>query len=92
MIDDVKRAKLAEDLMNNAVLREALDTLDKEIVDTWQECPARDAEGKEELWKLMKTSKKFRAIIFAYIQAGKLPRLTETTFGQKIAEKLRRTA
>lgn len=75
MMDDKKRAERAAELLNNEVLGMALDVLEKEVVTLWEQCPARDKEGKEELWRLYKTSKKFRGVIMGYIQAGKLARL-----------------
>lgn len=80
MMDDVLRAKLAADLLANDVLLQALDVLEKEVVDLWGDCPTRDKEGKEELWRLYKTSKKFRTVLMQYVQAGKLPRLQATPF------------
>ena len=36
------------------------------------ECPARDKEGKEALWQLIKTARKFRGVLQGYVQTGKL--------------------
>ena len=35
-------------------------------------CPARDHEGREQLWMLYKISKKFRGLLDGYVQTGKL--------------------
>lgn len=79
-MDDVIRAKLAADLLGNDVLKQALDVIENEIVELWGDCPTRDKEGKEELWRLYKTAKKFRGVLTGYVQAGKLPRLQATPF------------
>ena len=63
---------MAFSLAENELLNEALDAIDKEVMEQWIECPARDKEGKEALWQLIKTSRKFRSILNGYIQSGKL--------------------
>lgn len=69
---DQDRGALALGLLENELLKEALDAIDKEVTEQWIECPARDKEGKEALWQLIKTSRKFRSILNGYIQSGKL--------------------
>ena len=62
----------AMSLLENELLREALDAIDAEVMEQWIDCPARDKEGKEALWQLIKTSRKFRSILTGYIETGKL--------------------
>jgi hypothetical protein len=66
------KAALALSLAENELLNEALDAIDKEVMEQWINCPARDKEGKEALWQLIKTSRKFKAILTGYIESGKL--------------------
>ena len=66
------KGHLAFSLAENELLNEALEAIDKEVMEQWIECPARDKEGKEALWQLIKTSRKFRSILNGYIQSGKL--------------------
>jgi hypothetical protein len=63
---------LALSLAQNELLTEALDAIDSEVMEQWIECPARDKEGKEALWQLIKTSRKFRSLLTGYINSGKL--------------------
>lgn len=65
------RGLRARELLENEVLKEALDGLEKEVVQMWGDCPMRDQEGKEALWQLYKTTQKFRALLMGYIEAGK---------------------
>jgi hypothetical protein len=69
-----QRAARAADLLSNEVLGLALDAIESEVILAWENCPARDKDGQEELWRLYKTSKKFRGVLLGYIQAGKLER------------------
>jgi len=62
----------AMSLLENELLQEALDAIDAEVMEQWIACPARDKEGKEALWQLIKTSRKFRSILTGYIESGKL--------------------
>jgi hypothetical protein len=66
------KGALAMSLAENALLNEALDAIDKEVMEQWVNCPARDKDGKEALWQLIKTSRKFRSILTGYIESGKL--------------------
>ncbi len=66
------KGHLAFSLAENELLNEAMDAIDKEVMEQWIECPARDKEGKEALWQLIKTSRKFRSILTGYIESGKL--------------------
>jgi hypothetical protein len=66
------RGQRAQRLLDDELLREALDAIESEVVRQWENCPARDSEGKEALWQLMKTSKKFRGLLTGYVQTGRL--------------------
>ena len=72
LMAEVDRGRLALSLSENELLNEALDAIDKEVMEQWIECPARDKEGKEALWQLIKTSRKFRGVLTGYIESGKL--------------------
>lgn len=66
------RGHRASDLLENDLLQEALSAIEAEVVEQWAACPARDKDGKEALWQLMKTAQKFRAILTGYVETGKL--------------------
>lgn len=68
------RGDRAQELLRDDVLLGALDAIEKECVEAWEQCPARDAEGKEMAWQLFKTSKKFRSLLTGYVETGKLAR------------------
>ena len=73
---DQTRGWKAQQLLDNDPLGEALSAIESEVVAQWEQCPARDKEGKEALWQLYKTAKKFRSLLNGYVQTGKLA--TET--------------
>ncbi len=72
LLEQQSRGQTALQLLENELLKEALDAIDREVMEQWVACPARDKEGKEALWQLIKTSRKFREILLGYIDTGKL--------------------
>lgn len=76
LVSEEMRGHNAAMLLDNDLLKEALAAIDKEVMEQWINCPARDKDGKEALWQLIKTSRKFKDILTGYIETGKLA--TET--------------
>ena len=72
LLEQQSRGQTALHLLENELLKEALAAIEKEVTEQWIACPARDKEGKEALWQLIKTSRKFREILTGYINTGKL--------------------
>lgn len=72
LLDQQGRGQVALQLLENELLKEALDAIDREVMEQWIGCPARDKEGKEALWQLIKTSRKFREVLTGYIDTGKM--------------------
>ena len=71
-IEEQTRGQRASALLDNELLNEALSAIEAELVRKWEECPARDMEGKDYYWRLYKTSKKFRNVLAGYVELGKL--------------------
>lgn len=71
---EMHRGDEARRLLENEVLQAALDAIESEVVNQWEQCPARDKDGKEALWQLLKTSKKFRRLLTGYVETGNLAR------------------
>jgi hypothetical protein len=69
--DPQLRGARARELLDNTLLTEALDAIEREVVQQWGECPARDKDGKEALWQLYKTSQKFRNLLLGYVETGR---------------------
>lgn len=70
-------------LLDNHLLQDALKAIETEVVEQWAACPARDTEGKEALWQLMKTAQKFRGILTGYVQTGQLASESMRKFEEK---------
>lgn len=70
--EQLRRAREAGRLFNDATLKEALDIMEKEVFDAWLACPVRDVEGREACWRLAGTTRKFRDLLRGTMEAGKL--------------------
>ena len=83
-----KRAEKARQLLEDPLLKEALSSIEMEVIQEWENCPARDKEGREELWKLYKTSLKFKGILQGAIESGKVVKLRELSLKDKALNQL----
>ena len=68
----VERAKHAQDLLNNHLLAKALEVSKKEIIEMWENTPARDSDAREWLFKMYQASLRFEKVLLGYIDAGKI--------------------
>ena len=92
--DELKvRGENAARLLGDRLLNESLDAIEREIMQEWEACPARDVEGREELWKYYKLAKKFRGILQGMVESGKVAAFHEQekrTFMEKSREAISR--
>lgn len=54
---------------------EAFDAIEQEIRQKWEDAPARDTEGRERLWIMLKLLKNVRSHLSEVMVTGKLKRL-----------------
>ena len=47
---ELRRAGLAREVMDNQVYQEAFSSLKADLMRAWESSPARDREGREQLW------------------------------------------
>lgn len=69
---DRSRGIRARELLDNELVQEALTTIKAEYVKAWEASPARDAEGRERLWVMVKLVEKFKGHLEQVFEAGKL--------------------
>lgn len=69
---EMQRGADAQALLENALLIEALDAYETEIVNQWKTSPLRDADGREKLRLMLDASTKFRAYLQTTVNTGKL--------------------
>ena len=66
------RAGNAERLLNDPLMKEAFDIIEKDIFEMWVACPERDVEGKNLLQIHIRHARKFRDILKGVLESGKL--------------------
>lgn len=66
------RAEAAARLLNDPLLNEALDLIERQLVEEWSACPVRDVEGREKLWLMYKTAQRFRNVFIGAVEDGKV--------------------
>lgn len=82
----LRRAGAAERIFNDPLTQETLDIMETEVMEAWMACPVRDAEGREALWRIAVTTRKFRDLLRGTMEAGKLARdqiLRKQSFAEK---------
>lgn len=85
------RAADAERVLNDPVIQDALKAIKEEIYSQWSATPARDAEGREWIWRHLKVAEKFEAVLRGYIATGKVEQFNEKqTFADKVSQLVRR--
>ena len=86
--DDEKRGENAQNLLNDPLLRKALDGSRATILEAWQATPIRDNEGREYLWKLHQASLRFEEILFGWIQNGEIAK-ANLKEGKSVTQRIR---
>ena len=81
--DVVQRAERARQLLNDPLLVEVLNLIESDLLSQWENCPARDVEGREAIWVYYKTAKKFRGILEGAVESGKIAALREKSLKDK---------
>lgn len=71
------RAERAHQILNDELVREALDGIKSGIVEAWRTAPVKDRDLKEQLWGLLNAAHKFEEVLQTHITTGKLARLGE---------------
>ena len=68
----LRRAEQAGQVLNTQIVKDTLDLMEKEVMEAWMACPVRDVEGRETLWRMAVTTRKFREILKGTMESGKL--------------------
>lgn len=66
------RGREAQALLDNPLLKEALDTLRKATVDQWRDTDMRDAQGQLLLLQLAKVTDRFEGLLRGIVDTGKI--------------------
>jgi hypothetical protein len=68
----LRRAEQARQVLETPIVADTLDFMEKELHEAWIVCPVRDTEGRETLWRMAVTARKFRDLLRGTMESGKL--------------------
>lgn len=65
----------AREILENEVFAQAMADIKQEVINQWQQSPARDSEAREKLWMMLKLAEKLEACIKTTLDTGTLASL-----------------
>jgi hypothetical protein len=72
-IDDsaeVTRGQRAQAILDDPLVEEAFAAIERECLAEWRRAPARDVEGRERLWVMLKMAERFKAHFISLVDSG----------------------
>lgn len=69
--DAIRRGQDAQRLLDDPLMVEARDTLRVRIMAAWEQSPARDVEGREALWRMLKSHDALFALLADAVTTGR---------------------
>ena len=86
---DIAKGRQAKELLDNPLLNECFDALEKELVSQWKQSSAEDPVGREKLFLMFKMQERLILHIRTFLDTGKMSEaiLAQDTMMQK-AKKL----
>lgn len=70
--EEVRRGERARAILDDPLVKEARGRLRAELLAAWEASPARDAEGREALWQLLKLSDRLFGQFETLLMTGRL--------------------
>lgn len=81
--EQARRGEEARQLLEHPLLVEAFQTIEQEVTQAWQTSPARDVDGRENLWLQLKLLRKLQGQLELVMETGKS---AKATLAQRAAE------
>lgn len=78
----------AREVLENEAFAAAFVDIKTEITEQWKQSPARDNEGREKLWQLLKLADKLESTLRSSLETGTLAKL-ELQHKRTLAERAR---
>ncbi len=73
--EEIARGEKARQVLEDPLVRGALDDIKQSIIQQWSKCPVKDTDLKERLWGLFNAADKFEEILKTHIETGKMARI-----------------
>lgn len=65
----------AKEVLENEVFQAVFEDIQREVIETWTNSPARDQEGREKLWQYLTMLQKVKTQLTQSLETGKLAQL-----------------
>ena len=78
----------AKEILENEQFSASFEAIEKEVMETWKNTPARDLEGREKCYDYLKVLQKVKAHLVTTLETGKMAEL-ELAHKQTIADRLK---
>ena len=75
LLTEIDRARQAQEITEHPLFVEAIEKYKTRLMDEWAASPARDKEGREHLWLMVKTVSVVEGHLKELMQTGKLATL-----------------
>jgi hypothetical protein len=69
-LDD--RARRAQSLLNDPLVKEAFETLEKDLLSSWRNSGTRDTETRESLWLAMRLLDRIHTHLQSILETGQM--------------------
>lgn len=69
---EMARGERAQAILDDPLVGEAFAAIERECLAEWRSAPARDVEGRERLWLMLKLCERLKAHFERLIDSGKL--------------------
>jgi len=87
-IYDADQARL---VLENPAFSQAFDDIKMELIEQWQNSPARDKVGREHLYQLLRLTNKLELTLRSSLESGQLAKV-DLAHKQKISDRLKQIA
>jgi hypothetical protein len=68
----LRRAERARELLDEPLLREALEAIEAQCFEDWRTTTPRDVDSRERLWLMLQLGRRFRQHLESHIESGRL--------------------
>jgi hypothetical protein len=69
---EIARGERARAILEDPLVGEAFGALERACIDEWRRAPARDVEGRERLWLMLKLCERLREHFVGLVESGTL--------------------
>ena len=66
------RARRAQSLLNDPLIKEAFETLEKDLLDSWRNSGTSDTETRESLWLAMRLLDRLHIHLQSIVETGQM--------------------